>query len=880
MDKHKMKKFVCTLVIFCLFISFSVLPAFAADFNGDVRTGSLPPVDLSDAEVNSVGADAAVKALQYTKDMVGKTVILHSNDVHGAISGYAYIAAMQTEFTERGADVILADAGDFSQGSTYVSVSKGLDAVELMNLTGYDVAVPGNHEFDYGYSQLAENMKSADFDILCSNALDEDGNLLFDNNEIIKTASGLKVGFFGLATPETLTKANPALTQGLTFLTNSSAEKIWDNAQQQIDTLKTDGADIVICLSHLGVDPSSAPHSAYDLWSNTDGIDFVIDGHSHTVMTKGSGGEPIQSTGTGFQNVGIIIIDNAEKKIESNSLRAIDDDSAADEIVAAAAKAVIDAVDAAYNTVFAYSEVELNGEKQAGGSFPNGNRDGETNSGDFVTDALRWCLTEKYPGSITDVDEDHIVALFNGGGIRAAIHKGDVTKKDIFNVLPFSNTLSVVYVSGAELLEALEASTFSLPLGGFPQVSGISYTICTDKPYDAEREPYPGSTYYGPASINRISINNINSKPFSLTDEYAILTNDFCAGGGDTYYAFAAAEKNFDTGYTVDTVVMDYITEKLGGIIGNDYAEPQGRVSIEKKVERISGKTRIETAVSVSQTGWENGAENVVLASAVNYADALCASPLAYALDAPVLLTAADSVPEQSVADELARLDAKNVYIVGGSAAVSANIEKALSDNFSVTRLSGATRYETSVRIAEELAKVSGDPESILFASGENFPDALSAGPAAALTGSPILFVSSKGALDDTTAGFAAKQNCDAYVLGGTAAVSDTGYYSIDDVCGTVKRIYGKDRFETAEKAAQCFAYCYSGKCIVTATGKSFPDALAGIVFAAKNGAPLLFCGDSVSESLGSRAAASEKIYIIGGSGAVSLYTEKALAAA
>ena len=498
--------------------------------------------------------------------MAGKTVILHTNDVHGAVNGYAYIAQLKADYEAKGAEVILVDAGDYSQGKTYVSVTKGADAVTMMNAAGYDVVTLGNHEFDYGYAQLKENMSKAKFKVVCADVFNEDGTPIFDANYTYTTKSGVKVGFFGMETPETQTKANPALIKGLTFATGDAFTKA---AADQVAALKDD--DVVICLAHLGIDAESAPYRSTDLYAAVKGIDFIIDGHSHTVMTKGEKGEPIQSTGTAFANIGVIVIDNATKKIESNSLFEIKEDTAKDATVAAAAKTIVDRVDAEYDVVFAKSEVTLNGAKA-----PNGNRDSETNNGDLITDAMLWKVMQNKEG--LTVDADHVVAITNGGGIRAAIEPGDVTKKDINTVLPFGNTVVTIYITGEELLEVLEASTYSLPVGGFPQVAGINYTISTAVAYDANAETYPASTYYGPKSINRVTINSINGKEFKADDTYAVVTNDFSAAGGDTYYAFKAATAKFDTGIPLDEAVMEYVTTELKGVIGAQYAAPQGRI--------------------------------------------------------------------------------------------------------------------------------------------------------------------------------------------------------------------------------------------------------------------------------------------------------------
>ena len=515
----------------------------------------------------------------FASDLTGKTVILHSNDVHGAIAGYANIAQLRNEYEAEGAEVILVDAGDFSQGTTYVSTSKGFDAITMMNAAGYDVATLGNHEFDYGYAQLKSNLEKAEFQVICADVFDESGNTIYPAYTIITTGSGMKIAFIGFETPEAQTKANPALIKGLTFL---AEDELYAVAQENIDKVKAEGADLVIALSHLGVDAESEPNRSVDLYAHTTGFDFIIDGHSHTVMTEGENGEPIQSTGTAFANIGVIVIDNETKTIEENFLRSVshDEDGTTvyditnDIAVSGYAQEIMDRVNGEYNIVFAESLVDLNGERDPG------NRTEETNLGDLVSDAIMWTVL-KDEGSLS-VDTANAVAIVNGGGIRASINSGSITKKDVNTVLPFGNTITVVYVTGAELLEALEASTYCTPtaVGGFPQVAGIEFTVDTTKAYDSNAETYPASTYYGPASINRVTINSVNGKEFDENATYAVITNDFMAAGGDTYYAFASSENKFDTGIPLDEAVMAYITDSLGGVVGEDYATPKGRIHI------------------------------------------------------------------------------------------------------------------------------------------------------------------------------------------------------------------------------------------------------------------------------------------------------------
>ena len=510
----------------------------------------------------------------------GKTIILHTNDMHGGfipeegdgavdggLEGYAAVATIKKDFESKGANVILVDDGDYSQGSVYVSLNSGAAATELMNLVGYDIVGLGNHEFDYGVEQLKSNFEGKNYKVICSNVLEGD-KTLFDSEVIVK-AGKVKVGFFGLLTPETQTKVNPNYVKGLTF---TEKEDLYATAQKEIDLLKKE-ADVVICLGHLGVDEESVGNQSYDVYANTTGIDFFIDGHSHTVMTSGDNGEPIQSTGTKGANVGVIIIDNATKKIESNYLietKMIE----ADAEVLDAAVATMSVIDEEFGAIFANSDVELDGVKQNVRSL-------ETNLGDLIADSLIWGVLKN--GSI-NVDNDHVVAVTNGGGIRASIAKGGVSMKDVNTVLPFGNTLAVNYITGAELLEALEASTYAVPetLGGFPQIAGMVITVNTAEAFDAGEE-YPDSTYCKPNSIKRVTIESVNGQPFDINAEYAVVTNNFCAAGGDTYYSFKRAYdagKGFDTGIAMDQALVDYISNELGGKITTDYQEPKGRIII------------------------------------------------------------------------------------------------------------------------------------------------------------------------------------------------------------------------------------------------------------------------------------------------------------
>ncbi len=506
------------------------------------------------------------------EDLSGSIIILHTNDVHGAIDGYAKAAALKKTYEEMGAYVLLMDAGDFIQGDPTVSTSEGATAVELMNLAGYDVAAPGNHEFDYGYANLKALVSEADFPIVAANVL-YGGKAAFNDNVTFTAPDGTKIGVFGLDTPETATKAHPAKIKGVTFLAD---DELFACAQEQVNELEAEGCDIIVCLGHLGIDAESTGNRSMDLLEEVDGIDLFIDGHSHADLDDiaGAVGEScmvndtiLTSTGTKFENIGLVVI--SDGVMEATAIPTADITVKPDGTVADRAAAIQKAVDDEYGAVFAKTEVELNGVKAEV-------RTGETNLGNLITDALVWGAAE----AGTKVD----AAVTNGGGIRASISKGNITKKDINTVLPFGNTLSIVKVTGAELLEALEASTYCTPetIGGFPHVSGIVFTVDTGKVYD-QGEQYPGSTYYGPKSIQRVSIQSVGGKAFDPNATYTIATNDFMAAGGDTYYAFKTASVNYDLGVPMDEVVMEYVTEELDGVVtAEDYGASEGRITIKK----------------------------------------------------------------------------------------------------------------------------------------------------------------------------------------------------------------------------------------------------------------------------------------------------------
>ena len=540
---------------------------------------------------------AAETTTSTTKDLTGHIVILHTNDVHGGIAGYAKLAAVKESYTASGAYTLLVDAGDYIQGDPTVSASQGKTAIELMNSTGYDAATVGNHEFDYGYANLKTISAQANFPILATNVR-YNGATAFDSHTIFTAANGKKIGVFGLETPETATKAHPAKIQGVTFIGGQDMMKL---AQTEVDTLKAAGCDYVICLGHLGIDAESTGNRSLDVLNAVTGIDVFLDGHSHSTLdqikaaTNGTGkvGKAyLTSTGTKLANVGVV--DIAPDGTITTSNVPLDTLTAENADTAAVIQRIQQQIDADYGAVFAQSEVQLNGEKAQV-------RTGETNLGDLITDAMLWqagTLGEKVDAAIS-----------NGGGIRASLSVGGLTKKDINTVLPFGNTLYLVKLTGAQLLEALEASTCSLPesIGAFPQVSGIEYTVNTGAKFSST-ENYPGSTYGKPNAVNRVTIQSVGGAAFDPAETYTIVTNDFLGAGGDTYYTFKSSPVGYDTGVPLDEVLMDYITAQCKGTITKAaYGQTAGRIHMISYDDVKAGDAGANDIIGVTLAGWMNG---------------------------------------------------------------------------------------------------------------------------------------------------------------------------------------------------------------------------------------------------------------------------------
>ena len=527
-------------------------------------------------------------------DMDGKLVIMHTNDIHGHYEtteeqiGIAGVAALKNYYVDQGAEVLLVDAGDFSQGTTLVNHDKGLKAAAYLVAADNDAVSFGNHEFDFGQEavkDIAATLKAGRIPVLAANILKAGTNEPYFGDNIVFELDGIKVGMFGLDTAETQTKSAPSSVAGMKFV---DKEEMFALAQAQVDELKAAGCEYIICIAHLGVDDESIGRRSTDMAAAVKGIDLVIDGHSHTEMPGGEvvGETMIVSTGSYLANVGTVVVD-METKEETAALISAADYAANygvyDERLTMMVAADTEEINAIYEGIFAETKVDLNGERDPGV------RTLETNLGDFAADAYLYAGRQYVKEAGLDMTVD--LALANGGGIRASIPAGEISMNTLYTVFPYGNTVALVTITGEQLLEVLEASTFCTPtaIGGFPQIAGAEFTINTAVPYE-NGEQYPNSTYYAPANPgSRVTINSVNGKPFDPAANYTVVVNSFQAEGGDTYYALTQGSFTHDTAIVDADALISYVNS-MNGVIGEEYAEPQGRITIVNDASAIPEK--------------------------------------------------------------------------------------------------------------------------------------------------------------------------------------------------------------------------------------------------------------------------------------------------
>lgn len=491
---------------------------------------------------------------------------------------YAAIAALKQSYQNAGKKVLLVDAGDHVQGTAYGSMDEGASIIELMNAAGYDVATPGNHEFDYGMDRAKELMRDADFPYLSCNWVDLRTNLRVLPEIKVFVRGGVRIAFVGITTPETFTKSTPAyfMNKAQTkyiydILGGEDGQKLYSAVQKAVDKAKC-LADVVIGLGHLGVDPSSSPWTSEEVIAHTTGFDAFIDGHSHTVMENkqvaDASGRLVTLTQTGsyFANVGEMTI-APDGTISTRLVSTYDQE---DPAVAAEQAAWVSSVDEMLGEKIAVADTKFYITDPATGKRRI--RSGETNLGDFVADGIYTYFNE--------VEQLHCdIAIMNGGGIRSDEDAGYWTFKTCKQVSPFGNVACLMSVTGKQIQDALEfaarfAGAEGKENGGFLQVAGATYEIHTDIPNTVQTDDknvWIGSAT-GTPRVQNVKIYDRANGTYVPLDEnktYALAGMNYTLRNlGDGFAMFDGAE-----------LIKDYVSEDY--LVMSTYAMTFGGVDAE-----------------------------------------------------------------------------------------------------------------------------------------------------------------------------------------------------------------------------------------------------------------------------------------------------------
>ena len=500
-------------------------------------------------------------------------VILYTNDVHCAVDdnlGYTGLATVKNALEAQGKHVVLVDNGDAVQGDTIGTLSNGEYIIDIMNEVGYDVATPGNHEFDYGMDQFFALTEKANFPYVSANFVDNDGNTVLDPY-VIKDVAGVKIAFVGISTPKTITTSTPKYFQDdngnyiYSFQQDETGEKLYAAVQSAVDAARAEGAQFVIALAHLGIEEDCSPWTSSEVIVNTTGIDAVLDGHSHSMIqgekVKNKDGAEVllSSTETKLAYIGCLTI-----KDDGSMSTTLISDNGMKEFIGGIQEEFEELV----NTVVASTDVDLIIKDPASGERIV--RVSETNLGDLCADAYR---------AMSGAD----VAIVNGGGVRADIPAGDITYGQIIAVHPFGNEMCVVECTGQEILDALELGCSKLPAesGGFLQVSGMTYTV--DLNVESTVKLDENGMFVEVEGERRVKDVTIGGEPLDPEKTYTLASHNYkLKDCGDGYSMFADNVFLQDSVMIDNQVLINYIVDVLGGTVGEEYADPygQGRITI------------------------------------------------------------------------------------------------------------------------------------------------------------------------------------------------------------------------------------------------------------------------------------------------------------
>lgn len=541
----------------------------------------------------------SLNAVVFAKDSE-TIVILYENDVHCAVEGYSKLAAMKNELKSEYEYVGVVSSGDFVQGGTLGAVSKGEYIVELMNLVGYDAIAPGNHEFDYTISRLTELYELSETKyISCNFAKIGEEKTYFEPYTIVSYGD-VDIAYIGIITPETITSARPSQFRNengeIIYTFNES--RLYELVQESIDEATEEGADYVIALSHIGYDESGELNDVTDVIENTDGLDVVLDAHSHSVIeekiVKDKSGDDVllSSTGTGFENIGKLTIANGEfdtELVKTETYTKTDAD----------VDAYIAEINESYaelgNRKIGESKVELITHNEEGTRLV---RTAETNLGNLCSDALFF---------VTNAD----VSYVNGGGLRAPIKSGDMTFNDIYSVFPFNNRIVTAEITGQVLLDMLEMSMISYPQedGAFPHMSGITFSVNKSIPSSIKVDENGFFTKvdgdYRVYDVKVLDKESGNYKALELDKKYILAAADYYIlnfGSGMSMFKDA---KVVESEGMLDVEVLErYITDNLNGVIGEEYKDVVNRITFTDGYENADNEDKAVTRAEAIVALW------------------------------------------------------------------------------------------------------------------------------------------------------------------------------------------------------------------------------------------------------------------------------------
>lgn len=515
-------------------------------------------------------------------------VILFENDVHCAVDGYAKLSALKNEMLQNTDYVGVVSVGDFVQGSSLGVISKGEYIVNIMNMIGYDAIALGNHEFDYKFPRLLELVEIMDTKPTCSNFQKVNSKKSVFKPYTMVSYGGIDIAYVGVITPNTITSSSPAQFKNKEgeYIYSFNGNNLYKNIQKSIDAAKSEGADYIIGLTHLGTEDVYEEWSAQALISNTVGFDVVLDGHSHSVIEKMTVKDKegnkvvLSSTGTKFANIGKLTI-SADGKFKTE-LISTETYEKADEDVVNYITQINEEFAELGNRKIGVSKVNLTTLDKDGNRII---RNEETNLGDFCADAFKY---------VTGAD----IGFMNGGGIRTDLNKGTVTFNDILSIFPFNNQVCVVEVTGQQIVDLLELGVLNYPEedGTFQHVSGITFKL--DDTIESTVKLDENMSFVCVEGARRVyDVKVINKEtneyePIKLNKTYTLASHSYLLleqGGGASMLKGAKIISN-DGMLDVELLEV-YISEYLNGVIGKEYSKSQKRIVVEAPEAEIEEKT-------------------------------------------------------------------------------------------------------------------------------------------------------------------------------------------------------------------------------------------------------------------------------------------------